>query len=90
MREKREIKLALIRRREDAMAGQAPALPMNVEPPMNLPTPHPALSPLRGEGAESRRRFIAAVKAARDQVRRGEVASLDQVEKKIQTWVAKC
>ena len=33
--------------------------------------------------------FIAAVKAGREQVRRGEVISLDEVEKKIQAWATK-
>ena len=33
--------------------------------------------------------FIAAVKEGREQVRRGEVISLDEVEKKIHTWATK-
>jgi predicted transcriptional regulator len=33
--------------------------------------------------------FIAAVKEGREQVRRGEVVSLDDVEKKIHAWVTK-
>jgi predicted transcriptional regulator len=33
--------------------------------------------------------FIAAVKEGREQVRRGEFVSLDEVEKKIHTWATK-
>ena len=33
--------------------------------------------------------FIAAVKEGREQIRRGEVVSLDEVEKKIPKWATK-
>jgi predicted transcriptional regulator len=33
--------------------------------------------------------FITAVKEGREQVRRGEVVSLDEVEKKIHKWATK-
>ena len=33
--------------------------------------------------------FIAAVKAGREQIRRGEIISLNEVEKKIRAWPTK-
>ena len=33
--------------------------------------------------------FIAAVKEGREQVRRGEIVSLDEVEQKIRSWATK-
>ncbi len=47
---------------KSVIARPHPSPSMNLEPQMNLPTPHPALSPLRGEGEETRRRFKSSMR----------------------------